>query len=199
MKYGIIALAFLAFLASVSFADLPTSVDFSDGKPDNWKTSIGFWEVEDGVLVGREIPADKHAAASRFFVPLTDGDVSFRMKLNDAAAVSFGFDPAKGQLKKKGHLYSVFVTKKEVRLIKHNDKSDPTSKNVRIDTKKGPVDPNNWVNVSLKLDGETVKATVGEYVLEGSDPEFSVKKPGVVFRVSKGSAMFDDVVVAPRN
>lgn len=184
-----------AFVAICCFAG--DVVTFDDGLPKNWSKTVGSWEVVDGTLVGREVAADEHAAASRYLKPIKDGQVSFRFRMNDARSISFGFDPAKGALKKKGHLYSVIVTRNSIALKKHRDKAKDDSKDTTLDTKKVSINENEWVPVVLTLNGETASVKVGDHELTGRDAEFAVAKPGVVFRVSKGAAAFDDVSVVP--
>lgn len=190
------ALVLSSFAVSGLFAGEP--ITFDTELPTKWKASIGSWEVRDGVLVGTEVAADKHAAASRYFIPITDGEVKFRFRRDSSQVISFGFDPAKGELKKKGHLFSVIVTGNAIMLKKHRDKANADSKDVTLDSVKTTTPSGEWTDVMLTLAGKTASASVGEHVLTGTDDEFAVAKPGVVFRVSKGSASFDDVVVSPQ-
>lgn len=197
MKPTLIVATLAAAITSTSFAG--EVVTFDDGLPKAWKPTIGSWEAQDGVLVGKEVAEDNHAAASRYFVPITDGTVSFRFRLDTAKTISFGFDPARGQLKKKGHLYSAIVTPKAVLLKKHRDKARADSKDATLDRKQVDIAADAWVDVTMTLVGENATIKIGDTILTGSDPEFAVAKPGVVFRVSKGSAQFDDVSVTPVN
>lgn len=189
------SLVLLAAIGTAFFAD--QTVTFDKELPKQWSKTIGSWEVVDGALIGREVAVDDHAAASRYMVPIKDGEVRFRFRMNDAKTVSFGFDPVKGELKKKGHLYSVIVTRNQLSLKKHKDKADAKSKDVVVDSKKVELNEDEWIDVVLTLKGTVAHAKIGSHVLKGEDAEFAVAKPGVVFRVSKGSAAFDDVVVKP--
>ncbi len=69
------------------------------------------WTIADGVLRAREIPAEKHSAAARRTVETKNATYELRFRfVKDGKAFHFGFDPAKGELKKKVHLFSVIVT-----------------------------------------------------------------------------------------
>lgn len=164
-------------------------------RPANWGVNFGHWEPADGVLVCRQLAADQHAAASRWQVPMSDGIVALKLRLRGASAVHVGFDPAQGELDKRGHLYSLIVTPKNVSLKKHKDKADPRSQEETLAT-AGPTPEEEWISVQLETRGDTVTARVGEnLVLEATDPTFHVKKPAVVFRVIGSEAHLDDVVV----
>lgn len=175
----------------------PTVVRFDEAKrPDNWTVNCGHWEPKEGVLVCRELEKDKHAAASRWQIPHKDAVIKLRLKLDGAKGFHLGFDPAPGELKKQGHLYSLVVTPTQAQIKKHKDKADEKSKDETLATAAIDVTQGEWLDVELRSAGEKVAVTIGKSAkLEASDPTFAVAKPTVVFRVMGGDVQLDDVQI----
>lgn len=169
---------------------------FDEARPANWGVNFGVWEVADGNLVCRQVAADKHAAASRWKIPMQDGVIEVRLKLDGASAFHVGFDPKRGTLKKKGHLYSLIISPAGARIMKHLDKADPNSKNEILAESKVDLSKADWIEVRLEAKGNEVLASVGEGIkLTASDPSFGVPKPGIVFRCVGETAYLDQVAV----
>jgi len=197
------------FVSSVAVAAEPAFQSTFDGdaRPKNWGVNFGHWEPENGVLVCRQLEKDDHAAASRLRVPMSDGVVTARVKLDGAKQFHIGFDPAKGTLDKKGHLYSVVMSPNQVAIKKHRDKADKASKDKVLKAAKYKAVGEGWVDVVLTTKGNevTVKlsgssddgATIKNFVvaLSGSDDTFHVKKPTVVFRSVGGDVLIDELKV----
>ena len=91
---------------------------------EGWHVNTGEWTIADGVLRSREIPDENHSAAARRTAETRNAvyELKFRF-VDDGKAFHFGFDPAKGELKKKGHLFSVIVTPASWKIMKHVDKN----------------------------------------------------------------------------
>lgn len=173
------------------------TASFDDNqRPARWVVNTGHWEAENGVLVCRELAADKHAAAARWQIPLSDGIVRCKLKFAGATAFHIGFDPAPGTLEKKGHLYSLVLTPTSAAIRKHKDKADPKSKDELLATLELPA-TTEWMNIELNTTGDKVMVQLqtgdsrGELTV--SDPTFHVAKPTVVFRTVGGDALLDDV------
>ncbi|MEZ5940452.1 MAG: hypothetical protein R3C18_03605 [Planctomycetaceae bacterium] len=199
-RFSLAAFLLLAMSGSVVWSAEPSfTATFDEAeRPNNWTVNAGHWEPKDGVLVCRELEADNHAAASRLQIPLSDGTVSCRVKFVGATGFHVGFDPAPGQLKKKGHLFSLVLTPTSVVLKKHRDKADPDSKDETLATAKLE-NTQDWIKVWLVLKGDTVVAELENGTqnvrLEATDATFHVAKPTVVFRTLGGDAHLDDVSV----
>ena len=116
-----------------------------------WKVGVGDWKLEDGLLKGAEIPADKHAAALRRVVETENAVYELKFRFTGAAkAFHFGFDPAKGELKKKGHLFSVIVTPESWKIMKHADKNDLKAKpNKNLAMSKTAFEVNQWYSLKV--------------------------------------------------
>lgn len=186
----------LATMRTSDAAD-PILARFDETKrPEKWTVNFGHWEPKDGVLVCRQLDKDNHAAASRWQIPLKDAVIKLRLKFDGATGFHLGFDPAPGELKKQGHLYSLVVTPTQAQLKKHKDKADDASKDQTLATASLDAVSGEWLDIELRTEGEKVMATVGKSAkLEASDPTFSVAKPTVVFRVMGSDVQLDDVQV----
>jgi len=163
-----------------------------------WHVNNGEWKLVDGALSIKELKVDKHSASGRWLVPSQDAVYSLRFKLTEGCkAFHVGLDPARGELKKKGHLYSVIVTPTAWRIMKHVDKANPKKDpnkvlaSARADFKSGE-----WY--TLKVTGKKNEVTasienIGD--LEASHPTFHVKKPTLVFRCVGNGVHIDDVKI----
>lgn len=187
----------LMLIARVSPAAEPIVARFDEPmRPEKWTVNFGHWEPKDGVLVCRQLDKDNHPAASRWQIPLKDAVIKLRLKFDGATGFHLGFDPAPGELKKQGHLYSLVVTPTQAQLKKHKDKADEASKDETLATASLDAKAGEWLDVELRTEGEKVTANVGKSAkLAASDPTFSVAKPTVVFRVLGGDMQLDDVQV----
>lgn len=156
-----------------------------DGKelPKNWNRNTGKLTVADGVLKASEVAADQHAAAFRRPLPLQDAAILVKFRFAGAKMFHLGFDPAPGELKKKGHLFSLVVTPTSWTITEHNDKSDPKSTNKALAKAAAVFEPGKWYELLLEVKGDEVLAQVnGREPLRASSKDFRVKKPGLVFR-----------------
>lgn len=75
-------------------------------------------------MVSCEVADEKHSAAARRIVETKKAVYELKFRLTgDAKAFHFGFDPDRGELKKKGHLFSVIITPVSWKIMKHADKN----------------------------------------------------------------------------
>ena len=166
---------------------------------DRWSVNTGSWEIVEGVLQAKEIPADEHSAAARLKVETTDAvyELRFRFIGEEGKAFHFGFDPAPGELDKKGHLFSVMITPASWKVMKHVDKAKPKEDpNETIAEAPRTFAVNQWYTLKVTTTGTEVTATIdGEDELYGSHASFGVKKPTLVFRCVGDGVEIDDVKV----
>ncbi len=152
--------------------------------PKGWNANTGTLRVSDGTLRAGEKSADMHIGAFRHPLPLQDCAIQIDFKLGEARIINLGFDPAAGELKKKGHLLSVVISKTSWSIVEHNDKANPESKtktHIKVET---AFDPATTYTLMLECNGDNVVAQIsGKEPLKATAPDFHVKKPGLVFRV----------------
>lgn len=163
-----------------------------------WTTQTGNWNVLDGTLRGSEITAENHAAAARRVVETEDAVYQLKFRLGEGAkGFHFGFDPKRGELDKRGHLFSVIMTRSGWRILKHLDKNKPEEDpNEILASANHEFAPNQWYSLRIVTWGPTVKARIeGIPPLEAAHPSFAVKKPTLVFRVSGDGVEIDDIKV----
>ena len=149
----------------------------------NWKCNTGKMALKDGSLRLSELAADKHIGAFRYALPMQDMVVRLDFQFDGAKAFHLGFDPAPGQLQKKGHLYNVVITPTKWSLMEANDKANPDSKPKVHAQEKIALEPKKWYTLTLENKGEEVVATIKDVgTLQAKASDFKVKKPALVFR-----------------
>ena len=147
------ALLALAAACPLSAAE-PLIAKFDEAKrPEKWTVNFGHWEPQDGVLVCRQLDKDNHAAASRWQIPLKDAVIKLRLKFDGATGFHLGFDPAPGEIKKEGHLYSLVVTPTQAQIKKHKDKADEASKDQTLATASLNAKAGEWLDIELRTVG----------------------------------------------
>ena len=163
-----------------------------------WNSNTGEWKIVAGVLRGREIAAEKHSAATRRVLVTQNAVYELKFRFVDKGkAFHFGFDPARGELKKKGHLFSVIVTPESWKVLKHVDKNrreeDP---NETLAAQKTEFKRDEWYSLRVTTWGNYVTAHIeGKEPLKVSHPTFGVKKPTLVFRCLGDGIEIDDIRV----
>jgi hypothetical protein len=151
--------------------------------PTGWNKNTGVISVSDGALKAGELASDKHIGAFRKPLLVQDCAIQLDFKFEGATRLDVGFDPAPGELKKKGHLFSLTLTPATWNLTEHVDKGDPKSKNKAHATAKTEFEKGKWYTLLLENKGNEVVARVdGKEPLRASSSDFHVKKPGLVFR-----------------
>ena len=167
--------------------------------PAGWNKNTGTLAVRAGVLHASELASDQHVGAFRKLVPLQDCAVQIDFKLEGANVFHLGFDPAPGQLKKKGHLFALIITPEGWQISEQPDKNDPKSKAVVHAKAATKFTRGEWFTLLLEVKGNNVVAQVaGKEPIRATAQDFHVKKPGLVFRVGgKGQheALVDNVKV----
>jgi hypothetical protein len=191
-------LAALALTAAANEADIVADAFDRDELGKKWHINNGEWKIVDGALRIKELKADKHAASGRWLVPSQDAAYSLRFRLSEnCRAFHVGFDPARGELKKKGHLYSVIITPTTWRIMKHVDKSNPKQDpNQVLASAPAAFKAGAWYSLKILGRGDRVTASIeGIGELTASHPTFHVKKPTLVFRCVGDHVEIDDVTV----
>ena len=183
------ALSFTAL--SVGAAKKPPAVDESFDTPlaKTWTKQFGSWKVEEGALKASQQAADKHISAFRYRRPLQDADIQVDFKAAGAKVFHVGFDPAQGELDKKGHLFAVVMTANKMIVQLNRDKNVEASRSEELAAAEIDLVPGKTYSLLLKLKGDQVEANLKpadqqDWVkVTAKHPTFHVKKPGIVFRV----------------
>lgn len=201
---AVVSLLFLA--AGFSLAEEPpenselvVSETFSEKELSTaWHKNTGDWSIVDGVLRVKEIAADKHSAAARRAVVTKDAvyQLQFRF-VNEGKIFHFGFDPAKGELKKRGHLFSIIITPAAWSIMKHVDKDRPKeAPNEVLARQATKFETGEWYTLRVTTSGKHVTAVIeGKEALKASHETFAVKKPTLVFRCIGDGVEIDDIKV----
>ncbi len=151
----------------------------------------GEWTVTDGVLVGKELAADKHAAVLNLQQKNRNSTVRFSFKLDGSTkGLAFSLNHA------KGHLFRVNVTPAMLSLNLDKDKKDPESKNKVLATAKGKFEQGQWYTMLVEMQGEKVTVqTDNGLIVAASHPSLDTDKPNYRFVMKGDSLSIDDLHV----
>jgi hypothetical protein len=204
-NFGILIIAFCTAISPAFAGEPPANSDVALEESfdrtelgEDWKINTGEWKIVDGVLRIREIASEKHSAAARRTLVTQNAvyELKFRF-VGEAKALHFGFDPAKDELKKKGHLFSVIITPTSWKVLKHVDKARrEEAPNETLAQQKTEFKNGEWYSLRVTTWGNYVTARVeGKEPLKVSHPTFGVKKPTLVFRCLGDGIEIDDIRV----
>ena len=165
--------------------------------PKVFKGGIGEWKIANGILHGTELAKDNHPAASRVYQPTQDAVYEFKFRLTkEGQSFNCGFDPAKGELDKKGHLWSVSIAGSKWRLAKAPDKAKPKEDPAKtLDQGDISIEKDKWYTMKIICLGNKVSVTVGDKILAAEHGYFHVKKPALIFRCKGDGVEIDDVKI----
>ena len=180
-----------------SEAALSESFDSAELSP-KWHINAGEWKIIDGALRARELPADKHAAAARHILESKNAVYQLRFRfVDEGKAFHLGFDPAPGELSKKGHLFSVVITPSSWKILKHADKNRPQDDpNETLAEGQTKFERGEWYELRVTTWENFVTAKIdGKQDLKARHATFAVKKPTLVFRCQGDGVEIDDLQV----
>ncbi len=163
-----------------------------------WSVNTGDWKIVDGVLRVKELEQDKHSAAARHVIETGNATYQLRFRfVEEGKTLHFGFDPKKGELKKRGHLFSVVINRDSWQILKHVDKDRPKEEPNEVLAKQtANFEVGTWHTLNVTTLGDTVTAHIdGKEPLTGSHPSFTVAKPTLVFRCIGDGVEIDDLKV----
>ncbi len=149
----------------------------------------GEWKVVDGVLFGKELAADKHAAVLNYQKKNHNSAVRFSFKL-DGSTSGFNFSLNHA----KGHLFRVVVTPSGLSVNLDKDKNDPASKPAVLATAKSEFEQGKWYTILIEMNGDTVAAqTDNGLTVEASHSTLDTEKPNYRFVMKGDSLSIDDL------
>jgi hypothetical protein len=155
-----------------------------------WTANKGAWIVEEGVLVGKELKADKHAAVLTWKLPNRNSIIrcSFQLKDTNFFHVSLNHP--------KGHLFRIMIDQSGMMLRTDKNKKDPKSTPIMLARAKGKLDPGKWYTLQLELQGDKVVAQIDcGLKVEGQHPSLDTNKTGYRFIMKGDSLLLDDLNV----
>lgn len=151
----------------------------------------GEWKVVDGVLVGQELAADKHAAVLNYQKKNRDSAVRFSFKL-DGSTSGFNFSLNHA----KGHLFRVVVNPNGLSINLDKDKSNPASKPAVLATAKSEFKQGEWYTILIEIQGNKVAAqTDNGLAVEASHSTLDTDKPNYRFVMKGDSLSIDDLAI----
>ena len=169
------------------------------GLPKGWNVKNGNVRVAEGTLHASQ---DKDAGRLCLFnreQPMQDAAIQIDFKFEGARGINVSANPSPGELKKRGHLYSVMITPTMWRITEHNDKADRNSESKTLVSAAERFETGRWYTLLLETKGDDIVAQVeGKQPLKTSSPDFHVKKPGIEFRVigpTGAEMLFDNLKV----
>lgn len=156
---------------------------------NGWQASIGEWTVKDGALHGDEVPEDKHASSCTYKIDATDLVITARFRLGGAGHVAFG---CRDTIAPHHHLARTFISRDAI-WIQHMSGIAKTTKAVKIEELKTPIDPEAWQDLTIEINGDHYRAKIDGHVIEARHERFADAK-GLVALIVKGQgAQFKDV------
>jgi hypothetical protein len=156
-----------------------------DKLPKGWTAKAGKLRVADGVLHATQTVEAGRLCLFNCDVPMQDAAIQVDFKFDGGRGINVSCNPSPGELKKKGHLFSVMITRAMWNITEHNDKADANSRSKALVSATEKFDAGKWYTLLVEMKGDDVVARVeGKKPLKASSKDFRVKKPGIEFRVS---------------
>ncbi len=151
----------------------------------------GEWKVVDGVLIGKELSADQHAAVLNYQKKNRNSVVRFSFKM-DGSSDGFNFSLNHAA----GHLFRVVVAPTKLSVNLDKDKKDPDSKAVVLATSKGTFERGKWYTMQVEMLGNRVVVQTDNGVLaEASNAKLDTDKPNYRFVMRGDSLAIDDLQI----
>ena len=161
------------------------------GDVNGWQAGIGEWTVKDGSLYGDELPENHHPSSLTYRVEETDMIITAQFKLGTAEHVAFG---CRDTVAPNLHLGRTFISKNAI-WVQRMSGISKTTKAVKLQELKTPVDPEAWHDLTIEICGDHYRAQVDGYVVEAHHERFKDAK-GLVALIVKGQgAQFKNVSI----
>ncbi|MEM0897079.1 MAG: SHD1 domain-containing protein [Verrucomicrobiota bacterium] len=156
-----------------------------------WRAGIGEWRVEDGMLIGDEVPEDNHASSLTYRFEASHLIIQAQVQLGTSEQIAFA---CRDTVAPGLHLGRLYVTPEKL-WIQHMTGISKTTTAERLVTVDVDLDPDDWYDVTIEIVGDTFRATVGEEELKASYPRFADPK-GILALTNRGKgARFRNVSI----
>lgn len=151
------------------------------GEIAGWNAGIGEWRIEEGALVGDELPEDNHVSSLTYRLEANHLIIEAEVRLGTAEQIAFA---CRDTVPPNLHLARLYITPDKL-WIQHMSGIAKTTKAERILTEEVDLDPEEWHPVVIEIIGDHYRARVGDVELEAEHPRFADAK-GIVALVNKG-------------
>jgi len=153
-----------------------------------WAVNKGEWQIEENVLVGKELPADKHAAVLTWKLPNRNSMLRCSFQLKDAKFFHLSLNHP------RGHLFRVMIDQNGMILRTDRDKKDPQSRPITLAKAQSKLDPEKWYTLQLEMQGDKVSAQLDNGLkVTGQHPSLNSKKTGYRFVMKGTTLLLDDL------
>lgn len=155
-----------------------------------WIANKGKWKIEKGTLVGKELPADKHAAVLTWKLPNRNSVIRCSFQLKDCNFFHLSLNHS------KGHLFRVIITPTGMALRKDKNKNDPGSRSITLSRVQGKIDPGKWYTLQLEMEDDVVIAQIDNGLkVTGKHLGLDLQKTGYRFVMIGDALLIDDLKV----
>lgn len=154
----------------------------------NWSAIKGKWKIEKGTLVGKELPADKHAAVLTWKVPNRNSVIRCSFQLKDCNFFHLSLNHP------KGHLFRVMIDSSGMSLRKDKNKKEPGSRSITLSRVNGKIEPGKWYTLQLEMEDDVVVAQIDNGLkVTGKHPGLDLQKTGYRFVMIGDALLIDDL------
>lgn len=158
--------------------------DFSEKPVAPWIYPHGFWKAEGGGLRGTENPAENHGASVKGFASFRDGTFTYDVRFDGGRVHTLGVNQP------RAHLFHVNVLPDQLHIIKNAIETDGSDKVEVLAQTKLKLEPGRWYSVRVEIQGETVRAQIGDTKLAATHACFGREKGSFNLYVNGESVSF---------
>lgn len=156
-----------------------------------WVGVKGDWRIVDGILIGKELPTDKHAAVLNYQQKNRNSVVRFSFRF-DGSTKGFNFSLNHA----KGHLFRVIVAPTGLTVRTDKDKKDSSVKSELIGQAKGKFESGQWYTLQVEMiDDRVVAMTDNGLKVSGQHARLDTDKPNYRFVMKGDSLSIDDLKI----
>lgn len=151
------------------------------GDMAGWKAGIGEWRIEEGSLIGDELPEDNHPSSLTYQFEADHLIIKAQVQLGSAQQIAFA---CRDTVPPNLHLARLYITPDKL-WIQRMSGIAKTTKAERLVAKEVSLKTDEWYDVTIEIIGDKYCAKVGEEEIEATHERFADAK-GIVALVNKG-------------